>query len=149
MNLQSLKNTEGARHRSKRVGRGHGSGRGKTSCRGHKGQGARAGSGYKPTFEGGQMPLIRRLPKFGFKNPNRRAYIPVNVGALEVFDANADVTPETLRGKGLAKGKLSGIKILGRGELTKALTVKAHAFSASAKSKIEAAGGTAEQIESS
>lgn len=146
MNLHTLKNGKGARHRRKRVGRGEGSGLGKTSGRGHKGQGARAGSGYKPTFEGGQMPLIRRLPKYGFKNPTRVEYVPVNVGALDVFDAGAEVTPDLLREKGLVNGRIRRVKILGRGEITKALNVKSHAFSRTAQERIQEAGGSVEII---
>ncbi len=142
MNLHSLKNVDGSRHKKKRVGRGEASGTGKTSGRGHKGQGSRAGSGYKPTFEGGQMPLIRRLPKFGFKNVNRKEYLPVNIGQLNDVDDGTEITTELLRSKGLAKGPIKRIKILGEGELTKKLDVKAHAFSKSAIAKIEAAGGT-------
>ncbi len=142
MNLHSLKNTNGARKRAMRVGRGEGSGKGKTSGRGAKGQGSRAGSGYTPTFEGGQMPLIRRLPKFGFTNRNRKEYLAINVSALEVFDEGSDVTLDALRAAGFVKGRRL-VKILGQGDLGKKLAVQAHAFSASAKEKIEAAGGTA------
>jgi large subunit ribosomal protein L15 len=140
MDLHSMKNQAG-RNRRKRVGRGESSGTGKTAGRGHKGQGARAGSGYKPTFEGGQMPLIRRLPKFGFKNINRKEYHPINISDLERFEDGAPVGPEELREAGLYKGTIPRVKILGRGELTRKLTVSAHGFSESAKSKIEAVGG--------
>jgi len=148
MNLHSLKNTDGARKQSKRVGRGESSGTGKTSGRGHKGQGSRSGSGYRPTFEGGQMPLIRRLPKFGFKNYTRKEYIAINVEALQRFDDDTEVTPELLREVGLAKGRASGIKILGQGELTRKLHVTAHRFSKSAQATIEAAGGSVTPTES-
>jgi len=119
-----------------------GSGTGKTCGKGHKGQMARKGNKHKAGFEGGQMRLIRRLPKRGFTNPARTEYIGINVSALNVFDAGSEVTPETLKAAGLANGKCDGIKILGVGELDRKLTVTAHAFSASARSKIEAAGGT-------
>lgn len=145
MNLHTLKDTVGAQHRRKRVGRGEASGWGKTAGRGNKGQHSRAGSGYRPTFEGGQMPLIRRLPKRGFHNHTNTAYLPVNVSALACFEDGAEVTVESIRLAGLANGPLP-VKLLGRGELTKKLTVKANAFSASAKEKIEAAGGTCEVI---
>lgn len=146
MKLHSLKNTPGARKTRKRLGRGTGSGLGKTSGRGHKGQYARSGHKHKLGFEGGQMRLIRRLPKRGFKNATRRIYLPVNVAALEVFDAGCEVTPELIRAKGLANGPGDGIKILGGGALSRKLVVKAQAFSAEAKAKIEAAGGTCEVI---
>lgn len=148
MNLHSLKNVKGARHRRKRVGRGHGSGLGKTSGKGHKGQMARSGHKHKEGFEGGQMTLIRRTPKRGFKNINRQVYLPVNLGMLDrVFDDGADVTPVSLVEAGLANGPhFHGIKILGDGELTKKLTVTAHKFSASARTKIEAAGGTCTEV---
>ncbi len=146
MNLHSLTTTKGARTGRKRLGRGRASGLGKTSGKGHKGQMARKGHKRKIGFEGGQMPLIRRLPKRGFKNPNRRILLPVNVAALEKLPEGADVTPETIRRFGLAKGPCDGIKILGHGELTRKLTVRAHAISASARGKIEAAGGTCEVV---
>jgi len=142
MNLHSLKNTTGARTTKKRLGRGTGSGLGKTSGRGHKGQYARSGHKHKPGFEGGQMRLIRRIPKRGFTNISRKEYLPVNVAALERFANGTEVTPEVLKAAGLANGTASGIKILGVGTLSKKLSVKAHAFSADAKAKIEAAGGT-------
>jgi ribosomal protein L15, bacterial/organelle len=146
MDLSSLKNTPGARKTRKRVGRGRASGMGKTSTRGHKGQQARKGHKVKLGFEGGQMPLMRRLPKRGFKNPNRVVYAPVNVSALEIFDNGTEVTPELLRANGLFAKKFDGVKILGNGELTKKLTVKANGVSAVAKAKIEAAGGSAEIV---
>lgn len=146
MDLHTLKNETGARKRRNRVGRGMGSGNGKTSGKGHKGQMARKGNKHKPGFEGGQMMLIRRLPKRGFNNPTRTDYAPVNVSALSSFDADSEVTEAILREKGLVKGKADGVKILGNGSLDQKLTVKAHAFSAGAKSKIEAAGGTCEVV---
>ena len=146
MNLHSLKNTTGARTTRKRLGRGPGSGLGKTSGRGHKGQYARSGHKHKPGFEGGQMRLIRRLPKRGFTNISRREFVPVNVSELDAFDSGVEITPDLLIAKGLAKGVKDGIKILGTGTLGKKLTVKAHAFSAAAKAKIEAAGGVCELV---
>ena len=148
MNLHSLKNVTGARHRRKRVGRGHGSGLGKTAGKGHKGQMARSGHKHKEGFEGGQMTLIRRTPKRGFKNFTRKVFIPVNLGMLDrCFEDGADVTPVQLVEAGLANGPhFDGIKILGDGELTKKLSVTAHKFSASAKTKIEAAGGTCTEL---
>lgn len=146
MNLHSLKNTAGARKTKKRLGRGMASGLGKTSGRGHKGQYARSGHKHKLGFEGGQMRLVRRLPKRGFKNISRLAYLPVNVEDLAVFAAGTVVTPELIREKGLANGTAAGIKILGRGTIERKLTVKAQAFSAEAKAKIEAAGGACEVV---
>lgn len=146
MDLSSLKNTPGARKTRKRVGRGRASGMGKTSTRGHKGQQARKGHKVKLGFEGGQMPLIRRLPKRGFKNPTRITYCPVNVCDLECFENGTEVTPDLLRAKGLYANKFDGVKILGSGELTKKLTVKANGVSATAKAKIEAAGGSVEIV---
>jgi len=146
MKLHELKGAPGARHRRKRVGRGEASGWGRTAGRGNKGQMSRSGSGYRPTFEGGQMPLIRRLPKRGFNHPSKTVYLPVNVGALNRFEDGAEVTPEALRQAGLACGRADGVKVLGTGELKKKLTVKAHAFSAAARAKIEAAGGRCEVI---
>jgi len=146
MDLQSLKNVPGARSSRKRLGRGTGSGLGKTSGRGHKGQQARKGHKHKLGFEGGQMPFIRRLPKRGFKNPAAIVYSPVNVAALNVFEDGAEVSLEALLALGLASKKTDGAKILGGGDLTKKLNVKVQAFSASAKAKIEAAGGTCEVV---
>ncbi len=146
MDLSSLKNTPGARKTRKRVGRGRASGMGKTSTRGHKGQQARKGHKVKLGFEGGQMPLVRRLPKRGFKNPNRVVYCPVNVCDLDRFDNGTEVTLELLRQNGLFANKFDGVKILGSGELTKKLTVKVNGVSASAKAKIEAAGGSVEVV---
>ncbi len=145
MKLHELKPAKGARKRSKRVGRGEASGVGKTSGRGHKGQWARKGHKFKEGFEGGQMPMIRRIPKYGFKNPARKEYLGVNVESLDVFDEGTEVTPELIKKQGLANGARY-VKVLGRGELSKKLAVKAHAFSATAKSKIEAAGGTCEVV---
>ena len=148
MELNSLTNTPGARERRKRVGRGCGSGMGKTSCKGQKGQQSRKGHKHKLVFEGGQMPLMRRLPKRGFNNArfNDKA-LGVNVSDLEkCFEAGAEVTVETLAKAGFADNKKPLIKVLGNGELTKKLTVKASAFSESAKAKIEAAGGKAEVV---
>ncbi len=146
MNLHSLTNTEGARHRRKRLGRGMASGLGKTSGKGHKGQMARKGNKRKLGFEGGQMPLIRRLPKRGFNNPTRKTFLGVNLCSLDRFEDGTEVTGDVLRAAGLANGAYDGIKILGRGEISKKLTVKVQAFSASAKEKIEAAGGACEVV---
>lgn len=143
MDLSNLTNTPGARHRRKRVGRGCGSGMGKTSTRGHKGQNARKGHKQKLGFEGGQMPLVRRLPKRGFNNARFRVEaLAVNVSTLEkLFNAGDEITVETLAAKGLTDNKRPRVKILATGELTKKLTVKVPC-SAAAKTKIEAAGGT-------
>ena len=147
MNLHTLQPAKGSRRARRRVGRGRASGWGKTSNRGHKGQMARSGHKHKPTFEGGQMPLVRRMPKRGFKNVNRTTYLPVNLAALERFEDGAEVTAESLRAAGLARGPAAPVKILGNGELSRKLTVKAHAFSATARKKIEAAGGVCEVIQ--
>jgi large subunit ribosomal protein L15 len=147
MRLHNLKPRPGAKHRRKRLGQGESSGHGKTSGRGGKGQTARSGSSIRIGFEGGQMPLIRRIPKRGFNNARHTVrYIPVNLEMLNRFDDGAQVDEATLRNEGLANGGISRIKILGGGELTKKLTVRAHAFSASAKSKIEAKGGACEIV---
>jgi large subunit ribosomal protein L15 len=151
MRLHDLKPRPGARHRRKRLGQGESSGHGKTSGRGGKGQTARSGSSIRIGFEGGQMPLIRRIPKRGFNNARHTTrYLPVNLEALNCFDDGARIDEAALRAAGLAKGSAArsaaGIKILGDGELTKKLTVSAHAFSASAKAKIEAKGGACELI---
>lgn len=146
MKLHELQPAEGAAKRPYRKGRGAGSGNGKTAGRGHKGQWARSGGGVRPGFEGGQMPLARRLPKRGFNNIFGTTYVPVNVSALEKFENGSEITVETLREAGIVKNALDGVKILGNGALSKKLTVKAAAFSASAKEKIEAAGGKAEVI---
>lgn len=144
MDLGDLRPAKGDKHSKKRVGRGMASGTGKTSGRGHKGQGARAGGGVRPGFEGGQMPLTRRVPKRGFHNPFRKTYTPVNLDSLGRFEAGQEISPELLRETGLA-GR-GPVKILGRGELDKPLTVKAHGFSRSARQKIEAAGGRTEVV---
>jgi large subunit ribosomal protein L15 len=146
MKLSELKPAAGATKKRKRVGRGDGSGHGKTAGRGHKGQGARAGGGTRPGFEGGQMPLQRRIPKRGFHNPFRVEAAVVNLSQLEAFAAGSEVTPELLVRQGLVRGKNKRIKILGDGALSKGLNVKAHGFSSKAKEKIEAAGGKAELI---
>ena len=148
MRLGNLSPAEGATTASKRLGRGIGSGLGKTSGKGHKGQWARSGGGVRPGFEGGQMPLIRRIPKRGFNNHFKKVYSIVNLSVLENFEANAVVDMEVLMEKGLIKVMKDciGLKVLGNGTLTKALTIKAKAFSTSAKEAIEKAGGKAEQI---
>lgn len=146
MKLSDLKPAAGSSKKRKRVGRGDGSGHGKTSCRGHKGQRARSGGGTRPGFEGGQMPLQRRIPKRGFHNPFRVEAAVINLSHLETFPSGTDVTPELLAQKGLVRGKNRRIKILGDGSLSKALNVKAHGFSSQAAEKIEAAGGKAELI---
>jgi large subunit ribosomal protein L15 len=147
MRLHDLKPRPGAKHRRKRLGQGESSGHGKTSGRGGKGQTARSGSSIRIGFEGGQMPLIRRIPKRGFNNARHTTrYIPVNLDSLNRFDDGARVDFEALRQAGLANGKAAGVKILGTGELTRKLTVTAHAFSASAKAKIEGKGGSCEVI---
>lgn len=146
MDLHSLQTVEGAKHRKIRVGRGRASGKGKTSGRGHKGQMARAGATHKPLFEGGQMPYVRRLPKRGFNNVNRKYFAPVNVASLACFDEGTEVTIELLQQKGFVNGRYDGVKILGDGDVSAKLTVKANAFSASARSKIEAAGGVCEVV---
>lgn len=146
MDLHSLQTADGSKQRKIRVGRGRASGKGKTAGRGHKGQMSRAGASHKPLFEGGQMPLVRKLPKRGFNNFNRKIIVPVNLDDLSVFADGAEVTIELLAEKGLVNGRFDGVKILGNGSVDKKLTVKANAFSASAKEKIEAAGGTCEVI---
>ncbi|MBO4336577.1 MAG: 50S ribosomal protein L15 [Lachnospiraceae bacterium] len=146
MELSNLRPAEGSKHNDNfRRGRGHGSGNGKTAGKGHKGQKARSGA-PRIGFEGGQMPLYRRLPKRGFKNINSKDIVGINVSMLERFEAGSEVTPESLIEAGIIKNLRDGVKILGKGDLTKKLTVKANAFSASAKEKIEALGGTAEVI---
>lgn len=147
MNLSDLRPAPGAVKKRKRVGRGPGSGHGKTSVRGHKGRGARSGGNTPPGYEGGQMPLQRRLPKFGFHNLFRREFSVVNLGDLESrFEAGAVVDGEALRASGLIRNLKLPIKVLADGTLTKALTVKAHKFSAAAAERLQAAGGTAEVI---
>ena len=146
MELSNLRPAEGSTHSDNfRRGRGHGSGNGKTAGKGHKGQKARSGA-PRPGFEGGQMPLYRRLPKRGFKNRNTKDIVAINLGALEVFDNGTTVDVNALIEKGIVKNPRDGVKILGNGEFTKKLDVKVDAFSASAKEKIEALGGTAEVI---
>ena len=146
MDLSNLQPAVGSKHSDNfRRGRGHGSGNGKTAGKGHKGQKARSGA-PRPGFEGGQMPLYRRLPKRGFKNRNTKVIVGINVSALECFANDAVVTVETLLESGIVKNPRDGVKILGNGELTKKLTVKADAFSEGAKAKIEALGGTCEVI---
>ena len=146
MDLSNLRPAEGSKHSDNfRRGRGHGSGNGKTAGKGHKGQKARSG-GTRPGFEGGQMPLYRRIPKRGFTNRNTKEIVGINVSALEIFENDTVVSVETLIEAGIVKNPRDGVKILGNGELTKKLTVQANAFSASAAAKIEALGGKAEVI---
>src|SRR5438093_638031 len=150
MRLHDLKPRPGAKHRRKRLGQGESSGHGKTSGRGGKGQTARSGSSIRIGFEGGQMPLIRRIPKRGFNNAAfTTRYSPVNLESLNHFDEGSTVDAAAIREAGLANGKSDGIKILGDGELKKKLTIRAHAFSASARSKIEGLGGKCEVITAS
>ena len=146
MDLSNLRPAEGSKHSDNfRRGRGHGSGNGKTAGKGHKGQKARSG-GTRAGFEGGQMPLYRRIPKRGFTNRNTKEIVGINVSALEVFENDTVVSVETLIEAGIVKNPRDGVKILGNGELTKKLTVQANAFSASAAAKIESLGGKAEVI---
>ena len=146
MDLSNLRPAEGSKHSDNfRRGRGHGSGNGKTAGKGHKGQKARSGA-PRPGFEGGQMPLYRRLPKRGFTNRNTKKIVAINVSALERFENGTDVTVETLLQAGVINNALDGVKILGNGELTKKLNVQVNTYSASAKEKIEALGGKAEVI---
>ncbi|MBQ7989802.1 MAG: 50S ribosomal protein L15 [Oscillospiraceae bacterium] len=144
MKLYELSPAPGSNRDVKRVGRGHGSGNGKTAGKGHKGQNARSGGGVRPGFEGGQMPMTRRIPKRGFNNIFAAKPASVNVSDLEIFKEGTVVDAELLKASGLVKKTANGVKILGNGELTKPLTVKAAAFSESAKEKIEKAGGKAE-----
>jgi len=146
MEMNSLKPAIGSTKNRKRIGRGIGSGHGKTATKGHKGQKARSGGNVEPGFEGGQMPMQRRLPKRGFNPLSRKEYSLVNLGQMEVFGAGQSVDVEALLKSGLIGKVRDGVKILANGDLTKALTVKAHKFSAAAKAKIVAAGGTAEEI---
>ena len=146
MKLHELTATPGSVQERKRIGRGHGSGWGKTAGKGHKGQKARAGHGMRPGFEGGQMPLQRRIPKRGFNNIFAEEITAINLSALEIFDNNAVVDAQMLVEAGIIKNTKAAIKILANGNLTKSLTVKANAFSEAAKQKIEAAGGKAEVI---
>ncbi len=149
MSLSNLRPPKGAKHPRKRVGRGPGSGHGKTASRGHKGAKSRSGFRFKRGFEGGQTPLHRRVPKRGFNNVFRTEYIVVNLDTLaEFFEAGASVTPDSLRESGLVSQATGMVKVLGRGEIAKQLTIKAHKFSGSAAKKIAAAGGVAEVIES-
>jgi large subunit ribosomal protein L15 len=145
MKLNELKPVAGARHAKKRVGRGVGSGMGKTATRGHKGQNARSGGGVRPAFEGGQTPLFKRLPKRGFTNVSRKEYAVVNLGDINLkFEAGTTVDVVALKNAGLVKKEYEGVKVLGNGEFTKALTIKAAKFSKTALEKISQAGGTAE-----
>ena len=146
MKLNELKPAEGSTTAARRLGRGTGSGLGKTSGKGHKGAKARSGGGKRPGFEGGQMPLTRQLPKRGFTNIFAKEYATVNVSDLEVVEKGTEVTIELLLAKRIVRKQLDGLKVLGNGELTKKLTVKAVKFTGSAKEKIEAVGGTAEVI---
>ena len=148
MGLEKLKPAHGSTHSKKRVGRGHGTGQGTQAGRGHKGAQSRSGYKSKRGFEGGQMPLHRRVPKRGFHNPFRVEYAVVNLDTLaEVFEAGSSVTPDVLRERGLVRQSRARIKVLGRGDITKKLTVQAHKFSGTAAEKIAAAGGTTEVLE--
>jgi len=146
MNLHELRPARGAKKRRKRIGRGPGSGHGKTATKGHKGLLARSGGGKRPGFEGGQMPLIRRLPKFGFSNPFRTQYAIVNLKSLEHWTGGETITPQAMVEAGLVKRSKLPIKILGSGELKRPFVVQAHKFSKSAEAKIQAAGGRVEVI---
>ncbi|MFD0829705.1 50S ribosomal protein L15 [Neobacillus sp. M.A.Huq-85] len=146
MKLHELKPAEGSRKERKRLGRGIGSGQGKTAGKGHKGQNARSGGGVRLGFEGGQTPLFRRLPKRGFTNFSRKEFAVVNLDALNRFEEGTEVTPELLIESGVVKNERAGIKILAKGNVEKKLTVKAHKFSSAAKEAIEAAGGNVEVI---
>ncbi|WP_404446967.1 50S ribosomal protein L15 [Sutcliffiella horikoshii] len=146
MKLHELKPNEGSRKERNRVGRGTGSGNGKTSGKGHKGQNARSGGGVRPGFEGGQTPLFQRLPKRGFTNINRKEYAIINLDTLNRFDEGTEVTPELLLETGLVSKLNAGLKVLGNGSVEKKLTVRAHKFSSAAKEAIEAAGGSVEVI---
>ena len=147
MSLNNLRPPKGAKHKKRRVGRGPGSGHGKTASRGHKGAKSRSGFRFKRGFEGGQMPLHRRVPKRGFHNPFRVEYAVVNLDTLaEVFEAGSSVTPDLLRERGLVRKAGVPVKVLGRGDISKKLTVKAHKFSGTAAEKIAAAGGKAEVL---
>ncbi len=148
MRIQDIQVPKGAHKRRKIVGRGPGSGHGKTSCRGQKGASSRSGPGTRPGFEGGQMPLVRRIPKRGFTNPFKEQFQIVNIEDLNSFSENETVTPELLKNKNLIKGKKIRIKVLGSGELKKSLNIQANAFSKSALEKISKAGGKAEVIKS-
>ncbi|WP_223703211.1 50S ribosomal protein L15 [Sutcliffiella deserti] len=146
MKLHELKPTEGSRKERNRVGRGTGSGNGKTSGKGHKGQNARSGGGVRPGFEGGQTPLFQRLPKRGFTNIHRKEFAIINLDTLNRFEDGTEVTPELLIETGLVSKLNAGLKVLGNGSIEKKLTVRAHKFSSAAKEAIEAAGGSVEVI---
>ncbi len=146
MKLHDLAPSRGAKHKPKRIGRGPGSGHGKTATKGHKGLKARSGGGKRPVFEGGQMPLIRRVPKYGFTNQFRTEYTIINLKSLAGLETTEVITPQLLMNEGLVRRKGELIKILAQGELTKPLVVQAHKFSKSAEAKIQAAGGRAEVI---
>jgi len=146
MQLNTLKPAVGATRDRKRIGRGPGSGHGKTATKGHKGQKARSGGSIKPGFEGGQMPMQRRLPKRGFEPLSRKEFVVINISQLNDFDAGSTVDPAAIISRGLASNIRDGIKVLAKGVITKALTVKAHKFSAAAKEQIIAAGGSVEEI---
>ncbi len=146
MNLHEMKYNDGARKQTKRLGRGLGSGQGKTAGKGHKGQNSRSGGGVAIGFEGGQTPFYKRMPKRGFTNFTRKEYAIVNLAALEKFDNDAVVTPELLKEVGIVKKEFDGVKVLGNGTLTKKLTVKCNKISASAKAAVEKAGGKVEVI---
>jgi len=146
MRLDELQPAYGSKKVAKRKGRGPGTGNGKTAGRGHKGQNSRSGGGVRPGFEGGQMPLYRRLPKRGFTNIFAKEYVTVNIETLDVFEKGTEITPEMLKEAGIISKVKDGVKILGRGEINKALTVKAAKFTESAVAKITAAGGKAEVI---
>jgi len=146
MQLNTLKPAVGATRDRKRIGRGPGSGHGKTATKGHKGQKARSGGSIKPGFEGGQMPMQRRLPKRGFEPLSRKDFVVINVSQLDLFDAGTVVDTAAIIARGLASNIRDGIKILAKGSITKALTVKAHKFSAAAREQIIAAGGSVEEI---
>ncbi len=142
MNLGSLKPPDGSRKKRKRVGRGDGSGHGGTSCKGHKGQNARSGGGVRPGFEGGQMPLSRRLPKRGFRNPFRKEIVTINIEQLNKFSKGSVIDKEVLVRAGLVKGKVDGIKVLGKGNIEYPISLKIDMISRGAREKIEAAGGS-------
>jgi len=146
MDLSNLKPPRKSRKRPKRVGRGPGSGHGKTACRGHKGQRSRSSGNVPLGFEGGQMPLIRRLPKRGFNNPNKKVYAILNLRELNKFEANATVDTQSLINAGLIRKINDGVKILAQGEITKPLKLKVHKISSNARAKIESAGGNIEEI---
>lgn len=148
MNLHDLTPSKGAKHKRKRIGRGPGSGHGKTATKGHKGLKARSGGGKRPGFEGGQMPLVRRIPKYGFVNQFRTEYTIVNLKSLADLETTEAITPQLLMNEGLVRRKGQLIKILAQGDITKPLVVQAHKFSKSAEAKIQAAGGRAEVIPS-